>query len=181
MTRYLTYFDSKRYLSFKRFQAYYAIRKKHLPTLEAQEEQFTKMFTSQSIRYTFCIKEDWIEETFESMDGNYLMYYHDLMENETLHTFFNETLAFYEYGFGGVSEIKDLEKALVAALTKSPQFTYELDSLLYQQGTIEYYLTLTFFPHGNFAIKLFEKEEYGEAVKGELIEQIHELLSPLLM
>lgn len=176
----LTYFDSKRYLSFKKFQDYYVIRHKHFPVLPEQTTAYQEMFQSQSIRYTFQVQSTWIEETFESMDGNYLTFYHDFVELNQLSTYFEETLHFFEYAFGGVSTQEPLEQVLIDLLTASECFTYELDTLVYKQPGVECYITVTVFLHGNFALKIFEKEDYDPSVRTTLLETIQQQLLPIL-
>lgn len=176
----LTYFDSKRYHSFKKFQDFYLLRKKYLHVLPEQEAQYQQMFQSQSIRYTFQVQSTWIEETFESMDGNYLTFYHDRMEQATLTSFFEEMLHYFDYVFGGVSAQQQVERAIIDCLVASESFTYELDTLVYKQPGVECYITVTVFLHGNFALKIFEKEDYEPSVKTELMETIQQQLLPIL-
>ena len=180
MTHLMTYFDSKRYLSFKKFQDYYEIRKKYFSILPEQEEEYQKMFTSQSIRYTFQLQSTWVEETFESMDGNYLTFYHDLFDESLLTSFMQDTLHYFGYVFGGVSQNEPLDQTILEHLTTSAAFTYELDTIVYRKDDVECYLTLTLFPQGNFAFKLFEKEDYNVSVKEELLGMIQALLLSIL-
>ena len=180
MTPLMTYFDSKRYLSFKKFQPYYELRKQYLPILPEQEAEYEKMFSSQSVRYTFQMKETWLEETFESMDGNYLMFYHEKLNEASYEPFMKTTLEFYGYAFGGVSQVDALEQTIVESLTVFEAFTYELDTIVYRKEDVECYLTITLFEQGNFALKLFEKDDYEDTVKTQLIEDIAKLLDPIV-
>lgn len=175
----MTFFDSKRYLAFKKFQTYYEIRKHYFAEEEEQLQEFDALFQSQSIRYTFCVKETWLEETFESMDGDYLVFYHDLMDEAKQRAFMEATLSFYDYAYGGVSTHAHLEQKIIAQLTEAEEFSYELDTIVYRIGELECYLTVTLFQHGNFAFKIFDKDDYEEQVKEELIAKLERQLVSL--
>ena len=92
-------------------------------------------------------------------------------------------LSFYGFSFGGVLRnppLRPLEELVQKILLQDYHFTYEQNTLVYRKDKTEFYLALTEFKDYNFAFRIFERADYDESYKEELIHTLRFLLMPIM-
>lgn len=181
---YMTFFDSKRYYSAEKFSTFYETRNFFISSTLEQKEKYEEIFQKQSVRYGCAIVGNIFEERFEELDGKGLLFRHPLLKKETYASYLTELLSFYGYSFGGVLKNRtdySIEEMIQGCLLCDLHFTYEQDTLVYRKDHREFYITVTEFKDRNFALRVFEKEDYEPQHKEDLLVTIRFLLTPLIM
>lgn len=181
---YMTFFDSKRYLSAEKFSKFYQTRKFFLSNAPEQEDRYEPLFQRQSTRYSLQLYAGHLEEHFEGIDGKVISFHHKRLPKETYSTYLKELLFFYNYAFGGAFKLpppKDTEETLRDILLTDLHFAYEQDILVYRKEETEFYLYPKSFPSNNFVIRIYEKDDYEATKKEDLITTIRFLLTPYIV
>lgn len=176
---YITNFNSKRFVPSKRIHELYKKRKEYLDILNEQDIKFEETFKNQSVRYSFHIQENWIEEKFESLDGNVLTFYHDIPSDDNFYNLVKEIIDFYGYIYGGQMNLENkdnnLEEIILEDLKRMKKVSYLQNTIVYEEGENEVYLFVRSSDNKNFIIKAVERNELNESKKDEIRESINKI------
>ena len=156
----ITYFNSKKYIRFSLLQTFRFDTLENYPLLDEQKNELLQTFSSQSVRYEVVVKDTWLEETFDSMDGTTFTVYTDLHSDDMI-VFMQEVVSYFGYlladQFPTTENEETIRSELYRCFNASPFFV-EQEALFYEDEEGLLYLMIDIQEDGTFFMKAMETE-----------------------